>query len=81
MDIKDLPIEVLRKMVTWFDWHDEDFNFKIKSVEDFIKLWDYSEKHNLGALDWDGLYNELETEEKVQNTMKEIEELLGYQIY
>lgn len=80
MEEKELACEKLRRIVTWLNYQDENFNEKMKTISDIEKVFDACERHSLefaDNLDWeDG-----DTEDEEYQLAKEVNEILGYQYY
>lgn len=53
---KELACDKLRRIATWLDYQDENFNEKMTSVEMIEKMFDACERHSIefaDDLDWE----------------------------
>ena len=73
-------VEKFRKINRWLNNQNESVNYKFKSISDIEKVYDYCKKSDLiEFVDQHGLF-ELTTKEYKQ-VIKEVTEILGYNIF
>lgn len=77
---KLLAIEEMRNIVSLFDQHEEDFNSRIRSANDFILLYEYIINNGLEFID-NLPYNDYMDEDDNLFHAKSINKMLGYHIY
>lgn len=77
MKVNELSsLDKTRMVVDWANYHVEFFNDKIRSFQDWEKLWNYKTEKGLDYLDDPSYWGE--DEEKYT---REINLLLGYKVY
>ena len=80
MEEKELACDKLRRIATWLDYQDENFNDKFQSIADIEKCFDACERHDLEFAD--NLYwEDGDTEDEEYLLATEINEILGYEYY
>lgn len=78
-ETQEVSIEKMRKIVNWANFQNEDFNYKVKTISDWEKLFDYCEKEDIEFID-NIPYNDYYTYENNQRYMTEINKMLGYKL-
>jgi len=74
-------IDKLRNLIDWLNWHNEDFNQKVKSISDFEKLYNYSNENQLDYLYEEYLHRSDLEDAEILHHKKQINKLIGYELY
>ena len=75
---EELACDKLRRIATWLDYQDENFNEKLTSVEMIEKMFDACERHSLDFaddLDWE------DEDDEEYLLAVEVNEILGRKYY
>lgn len=80
---RKFAVEKIRAIVYWLDYQAEGFNLKFQSISDIEKAYDYCTNSSRAEfLDYDYMrYMKDEDLEEHNKIVKEVTELLGYNIF
>jgi len=79
-ETKISSIEEMRSIIRWAGYQNEDFNDQVKSMKDWVKIWEYIKKEDIEFID-NLPNNDYYTAENNLRYATELNKILGYKLF